>query len=164
MALFDALAMFSGAISAAGAISGQTVTGTSTGVLGTNSYDTTGGSPSGQNIDLGKGGDLDIVFRILTAFVGATSVEFQFVQADDAALGTNLEVIASSGAVAEALLTAGSQVVVDVTPSQPRVTRRYVGVRYVIVGTQSAGAATATLQPDHGDFPIPAFNSGFAVL
>lgn len=164
MAVIDAYAMFSGSISAAGVISGQTVTGTGTTVVGTNSYDTTGGSPSGQNVDLGKGGELDLVFRILTAFTGATSVQFQYISADDAALTTNVTVLGSSGAIVAANLTAGAQVVMDIHPAQPNTVRRYIGVQYVIVGTQSAGTVTATLQPDHGDAPQPAYNSGFAVL
>lgn len=164
MAVIDSFAMFSGSINSSGVIAGQTVTGTGTTVLGTNSYDTTGGSPTGQNVDLGKGSEFDLVFRILTAFVGATSITFQFISADDAGLTTNVTVLGSTGALAPAVLTAGAEVVMDIPPAQPNAVRRYVGVQYVIVGTGSAGAVTATLQPDHGDAPQPSYASGFSVL
>lgn len=164
MALIDNFAIFSGAISSAGVISGQTVTGTDTSVVSTNSYDTQGGSPSAQNIDLGKGADLDIVARVMTAFSGGTSVEFQYVSADDAALTTNVTVLGSSGAIVIASLPLGTQVVVEANPAQPRTIRRFVGVRYVLVGAVAAGAVFTSLQDEHGDMPQPSYNSGFAVL
>lgn len=164
MAVIDALAVFSGGFSAAGAVTSQTVTGTDTSVLGSNVYDTTGGSPTGQNIDLGKGEDMDIVCRVLTAFSGGTSVEVQYVSADDTALGTNLTVLASSGAIAVASLPAGSQVVISVSPAQPRAIRRYVGIRYVLVGAVAAGAVFTSLQDEHGDVPQPAYQSGYTIL
>jgi hypothetical protein len=164
MAVIDAFTVFSGAFSAAGVVSGQAVTGTNTSVVSTNVYDTQGGSPTGQNIDLGKGGDLDIVARVLTNFVGLTSLEIQYCSADDTALSTNLTVLGSTGAVPIAVLLAGNQVVLSVPPAQPRATRRYIGINYVIVGAGSAGAIFTSLQSEHGDVPQPAYQSGFTVL
>lgn len=164
MAVMDNLTVFSGAVSAAGVISGQTVTGTGTTITGSNVYDTQGGSPSAQNIDLGKGEDLDLVFNVMTAFAGATSIEFQYVNADDTALSTNATVLASSGAIPIASLAAGAQPVLPLPPADPRTTRRYIGVKYVIVGAGSAGAVFASLQHRHGDIPQLSLKSGFAIL
>jgi hypothetical protein len=163
MAAIDALNVFSGGFNAAGAVSYQTVTGTSTTVLGSNSIDTTGGLGAAQPTDLGKGEELDIVAQVGTAFVGATSIEIQYISADDAALTTNVTVLGSSGAIPIAKLAAGAQVVVPVPPVDPRALRRYVGVQYVIVGAGSAGSFFTALQRRHGDLPQPAYKSGFTV-
>ena len=163
MAAIDAFNTFSGGFNAAGAVTYQTVTGASP-VVSTNSFDTTGASPSGQNIDLGKGEEMDLVIQVGTAFTGLTALECQLVQADDAALTTNVEVITSSGAVAVANLGAGKQIVVPVGPVDPKSARRYVGVRYVPTGTGTAGTVFGAFQRRHGDVPQPVYKSGFAIL
>jgi hypothetical protein len=163
MAIMDSAAVFSGAVSAAGVLTPQTVTGTDTSVLGTNVYDTTGGSPTGQNVDLGKGEEIDVVAQVLTAASGGTSVEIQVVSADNAALTTNLTVLGSSGAIPVASLTAGAQVMIDLPKANPRTVRRYVGIRYVTVGAVAAGAYFTSLQKVSGDLPQPAYASGFTI-
>lgn len=163
MAAIDAFNVFSGGFNAAGVTTYQTVTGTGTTVVGTNSIDTTGGSPSAQAIDFGKGEELDIVGQVGTAFAGATSIEMQFISADDGPLTTNVTVLGSTGAIPIAKLTAGAQVVLPVPPVDPRVLRRYVGVQYVIVGAGSAGTVFASMQRRHGDLPQPSYKSGFTV-
>lgn len=164
MAVIDAFNVFSGGFSAGGAVTYQTVTGTNTAVVGSNSFDTTGASPTGQNIDLGKGEEMDVVSQVGTAFAGATSVEIQFISADDAALTSNVTVLGSTGAIPIANLTAGKQVVQNLPIADPRTIRRYVGVQYVIVGTGSAGTVFTALQRRHGDVPQPAYKSGFSIL
>lgn len=165
MAIMDNLAVFSGAVSAAGAISGQSVTGANTTVTGSNVYDTQGGSPTGQNIDLGKGEKIETVFDVLVAFAGATSVEFQFVNADDTALSTNATVLSSTGAIPIASLVAGAQIPMNVPVADPRTVRRYVGVKYVIVGTITGTPTVfASVQHRHGDIPQQSLKSGFAIL
>lgn len=167
MAILDAFALFSGALSAAGALTGQTVTGTNTSVVSTNSYDTQAGlviNTGGQSIDLGKGQNFEIEANVVTAFAGLTSLEIQFVSADDDALTTNVTVLGSSGAIPLASLGAGARVAIDVpkAPSNYAI-RRYVGLRYVIVGIGSAGAVVAGFTPVSGELPQPSFKSGFAV-
>lgn len=164
MAVMDNLAVFSGSVSSAGAISGQTVTGTDTTVLATNVYDTTGATGAAQAQDIAKGEKLEIVANVLTAASGGTSVEIQYVSADNTALSTNLTVLGSSGAIAVASLTAGKQVAIPIGPADPRAIRRYIGVRYVTVGAVAAGAYFTSLQHRHGDNPQPAYANGFAVL
>jgi hypothetical protein len=162
MAVIDAFNVFSGGFSAAGAVTYQTVTGASA-VVSTNSFDTTGASPTGQNIDLGKGEEMDLVTQVGTAFAGLTALEVQFVSADDAALTTNVTVLGSSGAVPVANLGAGAQIVVPVPPADPRSVRRYVGMRYVPTGTGTAGTVFGAFQRRHGDVPQPAYKSGFTI-
>jgi hypothetical protein len=164
MAILDALALFSGSISN-GAVTGQTVTGTDTSVV-SNSYDTQAGltiNTGGQSVDLGKGEEMDVEIDVTTAFAGGTSVEFQFVSADDGALSTNLTVLGSTGAIPTASVPAGTRITLDVPRCDPRTLRRYVGVRYVLVGAMSAGAVSAGLTANAGDLPQPSFKSGYTV-
>lgn len=120
-------------------------------ILSTNTIDlgTTGVSPIlGQlpSRDVGQGEPVDLLIQVVTAAVGGTSVQAQVVQADNAALSSNLEVLAESGAVPTASLVPGYQFRVPFVPIG--VTKRYLGVRYVTVGTFTAGAVTAGIVAD----------------
>ena len=140
--------ILSGAVSSTGTVSYQTVTGTGN-VLSTNTIDlASGGIPtSGQVRDIGEGRDVYVRWLVGTAQAGATSVEVQAIYADDAGLTTNVTVVGSSGAIAIASLTAGTRGVVEINPRVASRGQRYFGVRYVIVGTSSAG----TFFTDLGD-------------
>lgn len=161
MAVLDAYTLLSGSISAANVLTGQTVTGTDTSVVSTNSYDTRGGLS--QSVDLGLGTDLDILIRILTAWSGGTSVECQYISADDDALTTNVTVLASSGARPVAELTAGQLITLPMPPKGNRTLRRYVGVRYVTVGAVAAGAVAAFIGLDADTVPGVYPTSGFTI-
>lgn len=145
-----------------GTWTGQTVTGTGN-VLSTNVLDTASMSPN-QPVDLGMGEPLEIAIGVLTSFAGATSVEVQMVSADDAAITTNVQVDVSTGAIPIANLTAGKQFALHVDRSAPYQSRRYVALRYVIVGTGSAGAVVANIVKNFGDSQNQLYKSGFAVL
>lgn len=83
--------------------------------------------------DLGQGRIAPFFAQIVTAAAaGGTSVEFQLIQADDAALTTNVDVLATSGAIPTATLTLGYRVSL-VTPRGT--TKRYIGMRYLRTGT-----------------------------
>ena len=144
----------------------QTVTGTDTSVLSTNNIDTTAGLGAAQPVDFGAGEPMQLLVNITTAFAGLTSLEIQYIQADDSAMSTNVNVLASTGAIPLASLTLGRQIDVNINRAslQPYPTRRYVGARYVIVGAGTAGALLATLVRNIGDVPQPAYKSGYAVL
>lgn len=96
--------------------------------------------------DVGQGEPLDLLVQVVTTATGGTSVQAQVVQADDAALSSNLEVLAESGVIPTAQLVAGYQFKVAFVPIG--VTKRYLGVRYVTVGTHTAGAVTAGIVAD----------------
>lgn len=113
--------------------------------LSTNTIDlgTVGTIPLGLTVkrDIGAGEPLQVVVQVVTTFAGGTSCEFQLVHADNAALSSNLEVLQSSGAIAEASLVAGYQAKLTAFPTGT--TKQYLGVRYVTLGTHTAGAVTA---------------------
>lgn len=147
----------SGGVSAAGAITSQTVTGTNTSVLSTNTIDLL------QNRDIGAGSDLmKLRAEVMTAIAGATSIEIQAIVADDAALTTNVTVIGSTGAILLAALTLGARFEAALNTRIGSKGQRYLGIRYVIVGAGSAGAFFADFGPDMEDFKT--YPSGFAVL
>jgi hypothetical protein len=123
----------SGAISATGVVSGQAVTGTGN-VLSTNTIDLL------QARDIGQGADFYLRSQVLAAVVGATAVEIQAVAADDAGLTTNVTVIGSTGAIPVASLIAGARFACETNPRLTSKGQRYIGVRYVITGTSTAGA------------------------
>lgn len=95
------------------------------------------GGPIGR--DFGRGEPHEVVVQTVAAtFAGGTSIQVQFVQADDAALGTNLEVLAETAAITLAVHNVvGYRWRIQVVPVG--ITRRYIGVRYVSVGTYTGG-------------------------
>lgn len=89
--------------------------------------------------------DLVIIFTTAVASAGAATLVLQIIQADDAALTTNLEVLRETRA-----LPAGTQPSVFLKGSifrlgpVPSMTRRYLGLRYVIAtATTTTGIVTA---------------------
>ena len=160
--IIDNNAIFSGSITnAAGSsgtvVAGQTVTGTNTSVLSTNTYDL------GVARDIGKGEALELAIEVITAASGGTSVQFQLIQADDAALTSNVQVINQTDAIAVATLTAGKQVSLHVDRVDPLSAKRYLGIRYVLVGAVAAGAYFGAFVKSIAD-PQVNYPGGFAVL
>lgn len=144
-----------------GSVSGNTVTpqsiATSGNVLSTNTVDL------GTARDIGQGTDYPELHAFIgTAVAGGTSTEFQVITADDAALTTNVTVVGSSGAIATAALTAGKRIAVMINPQITNTVRRYLGARYVITGTNSAGTVTAHFGLDLQDGQR-FYASGFSV-
>ncbi len=148
--------LVSGSISG-NTVTGQTVTGTDTSVLSTNTIDLL------QARDIGEGENLSVRAEVVTAVVGATSIEVQAIAAGDAGLTTNVTVIGTTGAIPVASLTAGARFVADLSPRIGSKGQRYLGVRYVIVGIGTAGAFVADfgIETQDGQKFYPA---GFAVL
>lgn len=166
--ILDNFLVFSGAISAAGAVSGQLVTALGN-TLSTNTYDanplTIGAN---QPSDLGQGEPFCIevsVLQTLTSAGGAT-VQFQLIQADDAALSVNVQVVTQTDAIPFATLVAGAIVPLYWDRAAPYPARRYWGVRYV-VGTAALTNATgqffAAVTKSVQDVKNIYFKSGFLV-
>lgn len=151
----DANYLVSGSI-VGSTVTGQTVTGTGN-VVSTNTIDAT------QVRDLGQGQQIYLRSTATVAQAGATSVEIQAVGADDAGLTTNVVVLASSGAIPIASLTAGKRFALPLATQIGSLGKRYYGARYVIVGTSTAGAFLTDygieVQEVNANYP-----SGFAVL
>lgn len=75
--------------------------------------------------------------RVGSAYTGGTSVEFQLVCADDAAISSNVQILASSGAIVDAALTAST--IVWETAIPQNIPKRYLAVRAVGVGAHTTG-------------------------
>lgn len=148
--------LLSGSISGS-TVTGQTVTGTNTSVLSTNTVDLL------QTRDIGEGKDIFGRFQCVTAASGGTSVEFQVIAADDAALTTNVTVIGTTGAIAVASVTANARFACDVNPRIGSKGQRYVGLRYVLVGAVAAGAYVGDIGIEIQDGQ-KFHSSGFSVL
>ncbi len=101
--------------------------------------------------DIGEGQDLFMNFAVTTAFAGGTSVKFEVVIADDAAISSNVEVVGSSDAVLTAALVAGKNEAVRINPKIASLGRRYLAARYTVSGTYSAGKVTADVVMDIQD-------------
>lgn len=162
--ILDNATFLSGSFSpTTGALIGQAVAGTNTNVLGTNTIDL---APLllGGNQMVGSSGDtLDIAFTVQTAPTGGTSVQFQLVQADDAALTTNVEVLAQTGVFTIAQLPAGTLVPLGFGRTAPLTPRRFIGVRYVLVGSIASMVVVASTVADVSDLRT-IFKSNFAIL
>ena len=111
--------------------------------------------------DMGEGRDLYAVFTATTAIAGGTSTQFEVIAASNAALSADVVVIGSSGAIATADI--GAQQVVRFNPLIAKLGQRYLGMRYTVVGTNSAGKVTADIVTDIQDGK-KFYASGFSVV
>ena len=161
--ILDNATFLSGAVSAAGVLTGQAANGAGN-ILSTNTIDlaplTIGGNQVG---DTGAGEPLNVEFSILTAPTVGTSVQFQIIQADDAALTTNVQVINQSDAFPIASLPAGTIVPLKWDRAAPYLPKRYVGARYVNAGAIATFSVVAAVVKGVQDVRNVNFKSGFAV-
>lgn len=112
--------------------------------------------------DLGTGREIYMTTTVdqLVAAVGAATVTFQAIVADDAALTTNVTVVGATDAIGKASLGVGSPLrTVKLNPSFNSLGRRYLGARYVVAtGPLTSGQFTTKfgLLPDAGvqNYPI----------
>jgi hypothetical protein len=122
-----------------------------------------GGTTTTQIRDLGEGEDLYVSMTVGTAFSGGTNVLAEVVLGDDTSF-TNTVVIGTMGTIVTASLTAGANFVARVNPRLGALgsTYRYLGVKYTISGTYSAGAVFADVVTDIYDSK-KFYGSGFVV-
>ena len=113
--------------------------------------------------DMGEGGDLFMNFAMTEAFAGGTSTNFEIIIADNAALSSNVVVIGASGAIVTASLTLGTNVAVRLNPQIASLGKRYLGARYTVSGTNTAGKVVADIVTDIQDGK-KFYASGFAVV
>ena len=112
--------------------------------------------------DMGEGGELIMNFAVTAALTGGTSVKFEVIGATNAALSTGVVVIGSSDAVVTADLVVGKNVAVRINPQIASTGQRYLGARYTISGTYTAGTVTADIVADLQD-GRKFYASGFSV-
>jgi hypothetical protein len=116
-----------------------------------------------QARDIGEGQDLFMNFALTAAFAGGTSTNFEVIIADNAALSSNVVVVGASGALVTAGLTLGANIAVRINPIIGSLGKRYMGARYTVVGTNSAGTVTADIVMDIQDGK-KFYASGFSVV
>lgn len=153
--IVDALLAVSGSITG-NTVTGQNVFATNANVTSANTVDLL------QARDVGEGQELYGRVEVTTAFAGGTSAEFQYIVADDAALTTNVTVIGSTGAIPVASLAAGSRFACKLAPRLGSLSQRYLGMRAVNVGANTAGAVYADVGLEIADNKV--YPSGFSVL
>lgn len=162
--LLDNFALLSGSYSAAGVLTGQTVTATA---VSTNTYDT---APltigANQPNDIGRGEPIEVAISVLQTVTaaGAATVNFELIQADDAALSVNVETLVQTGAIPKATLVAGALVALHYDRAAPLAARRYIGVRYTIgTGPLTAGIFSAVIVKNIADIANIYAKSGYLV-
>jgi hypothetical protein len=92
--------------------------------------------------DIGEGHNLYMLFTVVTAYSGGTSVTMDVVTDNDPALGSPTT-RASTGAIVVANLTAGAQFYVQIPPLVASLGERYLGANYTVAGSPSAGTILA---------------------
>lgn len=143
--ILDAAMLLSGAYSANGVLTGQAVNGAGS-ILSSNTIDTAPLTIGGnQAADTGVGEELFVEFSVLTAPTGGTNVRFQLIQADDAALTSNVQVINQTDDIPIANLATGTIVPLHWDPAAPYPAKRYVGARYVNTGAIATFSVAAAV-------------------
>lgn len=162
--ILDNFLVFSGAVSALGVLSGQAVNGAGS-ILSTNTVDIAPLALGGnQAFDQGAGEPLEIEINVLTAPTVGTTVQFQLIQADDAALTSNVQVINQTDALPIAVLTAGTLIALHYDRAAPYTPKRYIGIRYVNVGAIATASYFAAETKNIADVKNIYGKSGFAIL
>ena len=128
---------------------------------------TTGTQVSTDVVDTGVAGinintnrELQIFVSVTTAFAGGTNLTVNLVESASSDLSTPT-VLATSGAIAEANLTAGA---VLLRTAVPRTSKRYLGLQFVSTGTHSAGTIFGgiVMDTDTPTADLPAYETGYA--
>lgn len=161
--ILDAAMLLSGSVSAANVLTGQAVNGAGS-ILSANTIDIAplllGGNQAG---DQGAGQHIHVEFSVLTAPTVGTTVQFQIIQADDAALTSNVQVINQTDAIPIASLPAGAVVPLGWDPAAPYSPKRYVGARYVNVGAIATFSVSAAVVKDVQAVKNMYYKSGYSV-
>lgn len=113
----------------------STAQATTTTAYSTNTYDC--GLTGPQSI--GDGEPVRVRAQVTTSLVGGTNIQVQYVQSANADLSSH-DVLASGETIVTADAVAGKVLFDQRVPANAK---RYVGLRYVISGTYTAGAVDA---------------------
>jgi predicted RecA/RadA family phage recombinase len=155
--------LLSGAVSAAGVLSGQVVALTDTSGLSTNAIDAASqGVPTGQVRDMGEGQQLYCRVCCLIGGAAGTSTKFEVI-ASDAAAGTgNVYSVGSSDVIPLASIVAGARWSFPISPRLASKGQRYLTGRYTCVGAMTTQSFTMDIGTDIQDNKV--YPVGFAVL
>lgn len=162
--ILDNLLVLCGSISAAGVVTGQAMNGAGN-VLSVNTVDL---APLAIGVnqpgDTGAGEALEVLFSVLTAPTVGTNVQFQLIQADDAALSVNVQVINQTDAFTIATLPVGTIIPLHWDRSAPYAPKRYFGARVVNTGAIATLTVFAAVMKSVQDLKNLNYKSGYAVL
>lgn len=112
-----------------------------------------------DNRNLGRGQPMRARVDVTEAFAGGTSLEVQYVESDNSDL-SSATVLATTGTIALANIPGvGDGPVMDIP--LPDNTKRYVGFRYVTVGTMTAGMVSSHILSDTDYQPYLPANTGY---
>lgn len=122
-----------------------------------------------QAADYGQGNELDVVISVVNTLTsgGAATIQFAIVQADDAGITTNVNVLNQTDVFGFASIVAGQIITINLDRTVLGVARRYLALRYIIgtaVLTNGTGQFIANLMDqtqDKGNTTI--FQSGFTI-
>jgi len=164
MAIYDGLTILCGAISSAGAITGQACNGAGN-VISTNTMDLGSLAIGGNQISaVGQGKSITVDFHVRTAPTVGTTCKYQLIQADDAALTSGVQVLASTDDIPIANLPIGRHVYLSVPAVSHFLPKRYVGARIVNVGVIATHTVFACLVQDgQSQLDQTIFRTGFAI-
>lgn len=115
-----------------------------------------------QARDIGEGTDLYMAVTVITGFTAGTSIEFIVKGSTDSTIVTGDTTLGTSGAIAQANLSAGAQFFVRINPQFASTGLRYIGAFYDVTGTFTAGTVTTDIVLDISD-PKKFYSSGFSV-
>lgn len=107
--------------------------------------------------NLGRGRPRRALSVVTTAFAGGTSVQALLVQSANPDLSSS-DTLATGPTVVTASATAGTKLLDVAIPDN---TKRYVGYKYVTVGTATAGAVSSYVLADTDQQPYLPANTGF---
>lgn len=161
--ILDSLTFLAGGLPASGGLTGQAVNGAGV-FLGTNTLDlaplTLGGNQLG---DTGTGEPLNIAVTVMTAPTVGTSVKFQLIQADDAALSVNVQVLSSSDDIPIASLPVGTLIPLAVNRVGAYPPKRFVGLRFINVGAIATASYIGGFIKDVQTVKGMLFKTGYTV-
>lgn len=161
--ILDNFLLLSGAVSAGGVLTGQAANGAGS-ILSTNTLDLAPLALGGnQAADEGAGEGLSLEFSVLTAPTVGTTVRFQLIQADDAALSTNVQVINQTDDIPIASLGVGALVPLKWDRAAPYAPKRYIGARYINTGAIATFSVVAAVVKDVQDLKNIFYKSGYVV-
>lgn len=161
--ILDNNLILAGALSATGVVTGQAFNGAGL-ILGANTIDLAPLALGGnQAADIGAGEHLRIEFSVLTAPTVGTNVQFQLIQADDAALTVNVQIIDQTDAFPIATLPAGTLVPLHWNRAAPYPPKRYAGVRVANTGAIATLSVFASVVQTIQDVKNIYYKSGYVV-
>lgn len=110
----------------------------------------------GSARDVGIGTNIRAIVNVVTTFTGGTNETFNLVQSANSDLSSP-DILASTGAVVEANLSAGKRPMDLVIPAT---SKRYIGFQYVASGTHTAGVIDALFVLNSGSGDAFAYETG----